>query len=1143
MASSDDEGDIFPSVVSDYYFEDDNGEPISFAELPLKWNDAESLDGSQNEIVLRGKTDNGLQTIFERVTAWKFDISHAKPEILVVTRKRKWINLLKPRKSFEKTISKVLTTVHCLSFVRMNPEASRKALWDHLAKLFSSYDSRPSEVDLLANLIIEAVKQFKILAGSQVLATLEDKTGKKKVFEEVETVTRSSLIVDDVPDENDESGGDGSDDEDEDFFENVCAICDNGGDILCCGGKCLRSFHATKEAGADSNCKSLGFSDEKYKEISNQIFECKNCQYKQHQCFVCGELGSSDKSAGAEVFQCVTGTCGYFYHPHCVAKALQFKMGGEAKDLESEIPAGKPFVCPIHTCFVCKESEPEEKNDLLLQFAVCRRCPRAYHRKCLPRKIAFEEDEDQGILQRAWEGLMPNKILIYCTKHKIEEELATPVRNHIKFPDTEGRKKKKTSDSVGKRKVLREKKDLSVEDAASKNPVGKKLKSFQKSSSAVERVDFTKANEGRSSLPESSKKQKLANYTKTGLKKSFPRKDAKSIVGYSKATLGEQLYEQHFDKDSRLGKRVRREASDAKEQVKDGRHNLKEVNYSMMLDADSKERILLFMREAEARITLEDVVKEHKAPSMHASSSMYVMQNITLGKVECSIKALKAALQKLEEGGSLEDAKAICEPGLLNQIAKWKSKLKLYLNPFQHGMRYTSFGRHFTKVDKLQAIVDKLHSYVVNGDTIVDFCCGANDFSWLMKQKMNEVGKSCKFKNYDCFPAKIDFNFEKKDWMTVQKGDLPSGSELIMGLNPPFGTHANKFIDKALEFKPKLLILIVPQETVRLDENRDPYDLVWEDDKLLIGKAFYLPGSIDVNDKQIEDWNVNSPSLYLWSRPDWTTRHTEIAQQQGHLPSLDKMIKLEEKRNIPDRISTMLVGGPGLQDFKQLQERDTKATETRIEEFCNNRGHQPSLEDHDRKDQAKGNCEEGNKNERKRSRESKKTSPMRKSLPRHSSPNACSRSWDQSKHTEMPSHTREGYHHFGHASVSGLHVHRERGYDNYEGDRRVEEPYLCTANKGHQPVVPEVSPSNRQLGINCEQNSMMNTSVMQRYAPRLDELNTTRMNNVGSVQHLDGINGFYNTPPHPGGRPRPLGFVHGPYRPYSGQGSSGWLNE
>lgn len=39
-----------------------------------------------------------------------------------------------------------------------------------------------------------------------------------------------------------------------------------------------------------------------------------------------------------------------------------------------------------------------------------------------------------------------------------------------------------------------------------------------------------------------------------------------------------------------------------------------------------------------------------------------------------------------------------------------------------------------------------------------------------------------------------------------------------MGLNPPFGVKAslaNKFIDKALTFKPKLIVLIVPKETKR----------------------------------------------------------------------------------------------------------------------------------------------------------------------------------------------------------------------------------------------------------------------------------------------------------------------------------------
>lgn len=38
---------------------------------------------------------------------------------------------------------------------------------------------------------------------------------------------------------------------------------------------------------------------------------------------------------------------------------------------------------------------------------------------------------------------------------------------------------------------------------------------------------------------------------------------------------------------------------------------------------------------------------------------------------------------------------------------------------------------------------------------IVDFCCGANDFSCLMKVKLEETGKKCSYKNYDLFQAKV----------------------------------------------------------------------------------------------------------------------------------------------------------------------------------------------------------------------------------------------------------------------------------------------------------------------------------------------------------------------------------------------------
>lgn len=47
-------------------------------------------------------------------------------------------------------------------------------------------------------------------------------------------------------------------------------------------------------------------------------------------------------------------------------------------------------------------------------------------------------------------------------------------------------------------------------------------------------------------------------------------------------------------------------------------------------------------------------------------------------------------------------------------------------------------------------------------------------------------------------------------------------------------------------------------------------------------QSFYLPGSVDANDEQMDQWNLKPPVLYLWSHPDWTPHHMAIAVEQGH---------------------------------------------------------------------------------------------------------------------------------------------------------------------------------------------------------------------------------------------------------------------
>ncbi|KAK1316668.1 hypothetical protein QJS10_CPA05g00992 [Acorus calamus] len=655
---SDDDEEITPDSVTNYHFVDNKDEPVSYFVLPLRWSDDADGDGPQTpkkSVFLHGEA--GIDKIHRQVTAWRLDLSGEAPEVFVLAKDNKWIKLVKPRKSFEEEIRTISIVVQCLHYLRRNPEAQAKSLWEHVQKVFSTYEIRPSEADVVDHLrLIDMImKRDEVLATSKVLVGfLEDKPKKRKASAEGSQADLDGFIVDDAEDEgpSDMEGID-DDDEESDLFDTVCALCDNGGELLCCEGICMRSFHPTEEAGEDSDCISLGYTDTEVKAIQN--FLCLNCQFKKHQCYVCGKLGSSDKSVGAEDF------------------LLQLSVG-----------------------------------DYLFLIKLL-----------ISRDIIFEDsDNEEDITARAWDGLLPNRILIYCLKHQIDEGLGTPIRNHIKFPDVP-QKKKACLQELPKNVLAKKKKAVS------------EIRDLMRSSSSL---------------------------------------------------------------------------------------------------------------------TLEEIVKRHDVPSTHACFSRPVDKTITMGKVDGSIEAVRTALQKLDDGCSIEDAKAVCEPEIVNQIIKWRNRLKVYLAPFLHGMRYTSFGRHFTKKEKLQEIVD--------------FCCGANDFSCFMKQKLDETGKKCLFRNYDLIQPKI------------------------MGLNPPFGVKAclaNKFIDKALQFKPKLLILIVPEETERLDKkNRPEYDLIWEDCTSLSGKSFYLPGSVDVKDKQMEQWNVKPPVLYLWSHKNWTQRHWTIAERHGH---------------------------------------------------------------------------------------------------------------------------------------------------------------------------------------------------------------------------------------------------------------------
>lgn len=169
----------------------------------------------------------------------------------------------------------------------------------------------------------------------------------------------------------------------------------------------------------------------------------------------------------SQVFPCVTANCGQYYHPECVARLLSPDTVTKYEETIKSIANGNAFVCPLHICVSCRQGENKNVHDL--QFAMCRRCPKAFHRKCLPkqaflvfisffffyhlflltgihfinimchllamllyawsymfihvslshvtfcREISFTGDYYEGIEQRAWDGLLDQRILMYCT--------------------------------------------------------------------------------------------------------------------------------------------------------------------------------------------------------------------------------------------------------------------------------------------------------------------------------------------------------------------------------------------------------------------------------------------------------------------------------------------------------------------------------------------------------------------------------------------------------------------------------------------------------------------------------------------------------------------------------------------------------
>ncbi|KAM4706581.1 histone-lysine N-methyltransferase NSD2 [Discoglossus pictus] len=127
--------------------------------------------------------------------------------------------------------------------------------------------------------------------------------------------------------------------------ENLCQVCEKGGNLLLCEGVCYSAFHF--------DCLGLPARP-------TGKFVCNECTSGVHTCFVC-------KEKNPEVKRCMVSHCGKFYHESCLRKYSLSAFDN------------KGFRCPLHSCISCYVSNPSNLRTSKGKMIRCVRCPVAYH--------------------------------------------------------------------------------------------------------------------------------------------------------------------------------------------------------------------------------------------------------------------------------------------------------------------------------------------------------------------------------------------------------------------------------------------------------------------------------------------------------------------------------------------------------------------------------------------------------------------------------------------------------------------------------------------------------------------------------------------------------------------------------------------
>ena len=201
------------------------------------------------------------------------------------------------------------------------------------------------------------------------------------------------------------------------------------------------------------------------------------------------------------------------------------------------------------------------------------------------------------------------------------------------------------------------------------------------------------------------------------------------------------------------------------------------------------------------------ILASKQAAAGRAASSYNLSDDMEVGFFEFE-RALRSYAS--ETGARLEEhtLRLSC---LLRTLSTLSARLTQGLNSMTKS-KYQTFGRFFTGPDNLRALAMRLRDIGrldAARDVFVDFSCGTNEFGALLGLQ--------RWVGFDVYLPRANAggdHFRLRNWFDVTW--LPPNA--VIGLNPPYGSRgevAERFIEHALSFHPRLLALIVPESSVR----------------------------------------------------------------------------------------------------------------------------------------------------------------------------------------------------------------------------------------------------------------------------------------------------------------------------------------